>query len=564
MRELAQRPAEDEVAQVQFGPGDPNRNARAIAFYKGKTVVPCLNPLCCEEFEPGIIFGRPYNLRMQLCTRKGAEGHPISSYYIAHCLTEKIPSPYETMFLDEVNGSLLSPKLDIEITFLGGLGRAGTNTCIMVRSGLEAILVDCGTNVANLNTEGSDEIDEEATTSDEDETLMLADNPDFQPVIDFCAGGGRILGVLLSHGHMDHIGGLPALDKAMSAYDLPGVYGHRFTMAVAHHLIAGQKKEDAASRGFEFQSIDSQIQLGEFLITPVPMMHSIPGAYGYGVGIVGKEEHGAIFFSGDFKARWNGPEDLFNLRKRLTELGRICAVFCDSTNAGFHGWTSLEQDVRQGLMDVLWNAKGRVFITMFASHVERIEAIIRICNQMGKVVSKLGTSMGTYLDAYDAMGKTMNLSFDPKTADVIVVAGCQGNEFSASRRLSEDKWVEDIHICVGDTVVISANPIPGRVSSVTAMAHAFRSLGANVIINNSFPGQMTNFERHPIHVSGHGSGNDIAFLIRTLFESNPELVFVPYHCSRESAVAAAELAEKTGLTAERILLYETNGSSFQL
>lgn len=565
MRELAQRESEtDEVAQIQFRPGDINKNARAISFHRGLTVVPCRNSLCCEDFEQSIVFGQPYNLRLQRCDKRDTEGHVMNSYYIAHCLVGKQPSPYETMFLDEIDGSLLSPKLGVEITFLGGLGRAGTNTCIMVQKDLLAILIDCGTNVANLETEGGSEIDEEATTDVEDETITFADNPDFQPVVDFYQNGGRIVGICLTHGHLDHIGGLPALAKAIAGFDLPPILGHRFTTAVAHHLVGDHTEEDSNLKAFEYQAIDSRIQLGPFLITPVPMMHSIPGTYGYAVGIAGKEDQGAIFFSGDFKARWNGPEDLFNLRQRLAELGPIHAVFCDSTNAGHHGWTNLEQDVKQGLMDALWSAKGRVFITLFASHVERIEAIVRLCHQMGKVVSKLGTSMSTYLDAYDAMGKTMNLSFDPKTADVIVVAGCQGNLHSASRRLSEDKWVEDVHICVGDTVVISANPIPGRVNSVTAMAHAYRNQGARVIINESFPGQMMGFERYPVHVSGHGSANDIAFIIRTFFENNPEVVCVPYHCSRQSAVACAELADDIGLSAERILLYEKNGSSFKL
>lgn len=565
MRELAQRefPEEDEIAQIQFKPGDPNGNARAISYYKGKTVVPCRNSLCCEEFEPGIVFGQPYNLRMQLCFRKG-ERHPVNSYYIAHCTTEKTPSPYDAMFLDEIDNPLLSPKLGVKVTFLGGLGRPGTNTCIMVQKDLQAILIDCGTNVANLETEGGSEIDEEATTDVEDETITFADNPDFQPVVNFCQNGGRIVGICLTHGHLDHIGGLPTLAKALTGFDLPPIFGHRFTTAVAHHLTSDSKKEDATSRVFEYQSIDSRVQLGQFLITPVPMMHSIPGSYGYAVGMADKEDQGAIFFSGDFKARWNGPKDLFKLSQRLTELGPIHAVFCDSTNAGHQNWTDLEQGVEQGLMDALWGAKGRVFITSFSSHMERIETIVRICNQMGKVVSKLGASMGTYLDAYDAVGKTLNLSFDPKTADVIVVAGCQGNLYSASRRLSEGKWVEDVHICVGDTVIISANPIPGRVNSVTAMAHAYRDQGARVIINESFPGLMTGFERYPVHVSGHGSANDIAFLIRTLLENNPEVICIPYHCSRESAVACAELADNIGIRAERILLYEKNGSSIQL
>ena len=467
------------------------------------------------------------------------------------------------MFLDEIDNPLLSPKLGVEITFLGGLGRPGTNTCIMVRKDQQAILVDCGTNVANLETEGGGEIDEEAITDDEDETVMFADNPDFQPLIDFCQNGGKVIGICLTHGHLDHIGGLPALAKALTGFDLPPIFGHRFTTAVAHHLVGNQAEEDPTLKVFEYHSIDSQIQVGQFLITPVPMMHSIPGTYGYAIGITDKEDQGAIFFSGDFKARWNGPEDLFKWRQRLAELGPIHAVFCDSTNAGLRGWTNLEQDVKQGLMDALWNAKGRVFITLFASHVERIEAIVRICNQMGKVVSKLGTSIGTYLDAYDAMGRTLSLG-DPKTADVIVVAGCQGNLYSASRRLSEGRWIDDVRVQPGDTVVISANPIPGRVSSVTAMAHAYRDLGANVIINDSFPGQMTKFERQSVHVSGHGCSNDISFLIRTLWKNNPELVCIPYHCSRESAVACAEIADTIGLSAERILLYETNGSSFQL
>lgn len=565
MNTIAQREStEDEVAQIQFKPGDPTSgNARAISYYKGKTVVPCRNPLCCEEFEPGIVFGQPYDLRMQLCFGKGVEGHPVSSYYIAHCLTEKTPSPYDSMFLDEISSSLLTPKLGVKITFLGGLGRAGTNICVLIQLGQEAILIDCGINVANLETEEAGETDEEAI-NDDDQFEPLADNPDFQPLIDFCQSGGQIMGVLLTHGHLDHIGGLPVLAKNLAEFNLPVVYGHRFTTAVAHKLMTDKIVEDPTLGGFKFQSVDNQVQLGPFLVTPVPMMHSIPGAYGYAIWLAGKEDQGALFFTGDFKARWNGPKDLFDLRRRLIELGPVSAVFCDSTNAGHRGWTDLEQGVEQGFIDVLWKTKGRVFVTLFASHMERIETIVRLCHQMGKVVGKLGSSISTYLDAYDAMGRTIPMSFDPKTADVIIVAGCQGNEFSASRRLSEGKWVDDIRIEPGDTVIIAANPIPGRVRSVTAMAHAYRDLGARVIINDSFPGRMEGFEHGSVHVSGHGSANDISFLIRTLFESNSDLIFIPYHCSPESAVAGAELADKIGISAEQILLYKENGSSLQL
>jgi ribonuclease J len=405
---------------------------------------------------------------------------------------------------------------------LGGLGEIGLNM-MLVESGGSVIAVDCGLMFPDDQMPGIDYV-----------------IPDFTYAVD---RGPGFLGVVLTHGHEDHIGALPYLLRRTSV----PVHGTPMTLA----LVTEKLREHGLLEGADLRPMRprTRFTLGPFTVEPIRVTHSIVD----GMGLAIDTPAGRVVLTGDFKLDPSPLDNEPSDYRRFAELGEqgVLVLCSDSTNVDRPGHTRSEVEVGQALAERFAEARGRIILATFASHIHRIQQVLTQAARVGRKVTLLGRSMERNVAAAAELGYLRvpddlllpleELVALPPARQVILSTGSQGEPNSALALMAagEHKYAR---IERGDLVVISARVIPGNERTVGRAINALYRLGAEVLYeDNAF-----------VHVSGHASQEDLKLMLNL---TRPRY-FVPVHGEYRHLLGHARLAASVGLPAERIFLIE--------
>lgn len=413
-----------------------------------------------------------------------------------------------------------SKKNAVKIVFLGGVGEIGKNMTA-IECGNDIIIIDAGAIFPTEETPGFDLVVPDVT--------YLIENKQ------------KLRGLILTHGHEDHIGGVPYLLKELSV----PVIGTEFTLALVDHKLREHRLNDVKTQTVKAGDV---VRLGCFSVRCINVNHSIAGALALAI----QTPQGVIFHSGDFKIDFTPvagePIDL----KTIAELGSsgVLLYMGESTNIERPGFTMSETVVGDTL-DKLFaeNIRRRIIIATFASNVHRLRQIVDLAIKYRRKVALSGRSMLNVVDAAERIGeleipnevlidisKTKNLRDDEI---VIVSTGSQGEPMSALTRMANG---DNPSISVGDndTVIISASPIPGNEKLIYRVIDNLYRRGANVVYESI----------EKIHVSGHACTEEHK-LMHTLLKPK---YFIPVHGEYRHLKKHAQLAEELGMSPSHILI----------
>lgn len=415
----------------------------------------------------------------------------------------------------------------LQIIPLGGLGEIGKNMTV-IRYGDEMLVIDAGLMFPENDMLGVD--------------LVI---PDYNYLIE---NQKSLRAIILTHGHEDHIGALPYLLKNISV----PVYGTKLTLGI----LEGRLKETGVDSGNLHAVASGEIIiLGCFSVGFIRVNHSIPDAVGLSI----KTPLGMIVHTGDFKFDYTPIDGKMTDFRRLADLGNkgVLVMMADSTNSEKDGHTPSEKSVGIAFNREFQNAPGRIIVATFSSNVHRIQQVIDTAVRYRRRVAILGRSMVNVVNISLELGyihapegviidieEVMNY---PANKVVIITTGSQGEPMSALTRmaLSDHRQVD---IMQGDTVIISATPIPGNEKLVAKTVDNLLRLGANVIYGRNAG----------IHVSGHASREELKLMHNLI---KPKF-FIPVHGELHHLFAHAKLAEELGMAKERIFVGE-NGFIFE-
>jgi ribonuclease J len=413
-------------------------------------------------------------------------------------------------------------KPRLKIIPLGGLSEIGKNMMVM-ESEDDIIAIDAGLMFPEEDMLGID--------------LVI---PDISYLLEHKE---KVRGIIITHGHEDHIGALP--------YILPQLNVPVYSTKLTNGLISMKLKERRALAEANLKVIPPgvSVTLGRFRIEPFPVCHSIPDS----VGLVIYTPIGVVVHTGDFKLDHTPvsgrPTDL----SRLAQLGArgVLLLMSDSTYAELPGYTPSEKVVGEALDHIMAEAPGRVIITTFSSLVSRVQQVIDAAAKHGRRVFVVGRSMSDtvhmalelgYLHAPDGilsrLDQLRGLSHDKV---VFVTTGSQGEPTSALVRMA-NRDHREVHIIPGDTVVISATPVPGNEGLVNRVVNSLFKQGARVLYDKIAQ----------VHVHGHASQEELKLLL-TL--ARPKF-FLPIHGEYRHLALHAKLAESVGLPKENIFVLE--------
>jgi len=414
------------------------------------------------------------------------------------------------------------PKSKLKIIPLGGLGEIGKNMMVVEYEG-DIIIIDAGLMFPEAEMLGID--------------LVI---PDIGYLLE---KRERVRGIIITHGHEDHIGALP--------YLLPQINVPVYSTRLTHGLIRVKLKERRALQGVELNVVNpgEEIALGKFRVELFPVCHSIPDA----AGIIIHTPLGTIVHSGDFKLDYTPvsgkPTDL----GRLGQLGakNVLLLFSDSTYAELPGYTPSEKLVGDYLEHIMSDAPGRVIITTFSSLISRVQQVINAAAKYGRRVYIAGRSMSDtvkmalelgYLDAPDGiLGRVDEIRGMPAEKIVLVTTGSQGEPTSALVRMA-NRDHPHVHIQKGDTVVLSATPVPGNEALVNRTVDNLFKQGARVLY----------YKLANVHVHGHGSQEEL----KLLFNLVKPKYFVPVHGEYRHLSLHAKLAQSVGIPEENTFVLE--------
>jgi len=405
---------------------------------------------------------------------------------------------------------------------LGGLGEIGLNM-MLVESGDDLLAVDCGLMFPDDELPGIDHV-----------------IPDFSYAL---ARRDGFRGVLLTHGHEDHIGALPYL---LREAPVP-VYGTPMTLA----LVGERLREHGLLESADLRPMRprNRFDLGPFGIEPIRVTHSIVD----GIGLAIQTPIGTIVHTGDFKLDPSPLDGETPDYRRFAELGdqEVLVLCSDSTNVDRPGHTRSESEVGQALGERFARAAGRVVVATFASHIHRIQHVLTLAARHGRRVALLGMSMQKnvglaadldYLHVPEGLLLPIEeLAALPPERQVILSTGSQGEPNSALALMAagEHKYVR---VLPGDLVIISARVIPGHERTIGRVVNALYRLGAEVLYeDNAF-----------VHVSGHASQEDLKLMLNL---TRPRY-FIPVHGEYRHLLGHARLAAGLGLGPDRVFLIE--------
>jgi ribonuclease J len=425
------------------------------------------------------------------------------------------------------NGS--TPTL--KIIPLGGLHEIGKNTCVFEYND-EIVLLDAG---LAFPTDGMHGVNIVLP-----DTTYLRDNRH------------KIKGMIVTHGHEDHIGGIPF---HLKQFDIPVMYGPRLAMA----LLEGKLEEAGVADRTELRTVRPRdmVRIGKyFLVEYIRNTHSIADSFTVAI----HTPVGVVIHTGDFKVDHTPVDGEFFDFQRLAEHGEkgVLCLISDSTNSEVPGYTPSERSVFPNLDRAFSQATGRLFVTTFASSVHRINMILELAKKHRRVVSVLGRSMLNviaqarnlgYIKCEDDLFVPLNTANKlPDAGVLILTTGSQGEPMAAMTRIANQEH-KQFKIRQGDTVIFSANPIPGNTIAVVNTIDKLMMQGAKVIYGKD----------KGIHVSGHGAQEDQKLMIAL---TRPKF-FLPVHGEHRMLVKHAETAQSMGIPAENMVVIN-NGDVVEL
>lgn len=429
---------------------------------------------------------------------------------------KKKSNPTET-----VVSAMVKPAEKLSIAFLGGMNEIGKNLT-MVKYGNDCILIDCGIAFPDAEMFGVD--------------LVI---PDFSYIE---RNKENILGIFITHGHEDHIGGLPYLLRNVNV----PIYATCLTCG----LIEGKLSEHHLLNAVSMHVISpgDVIALGDFLIEAIHVNHSIPDALGFAI----KTPAGTIVHTGDFKIDTTPIDGGMIDVARLAQLGNegVLCLLSDSTNAERPGFTASEKNVGESLEMLFRKAgKKRIIVASFASNIHRIQQIMDCAVKLGRKVALSGRSLENvvristdlgYLNIPDTLIVPIERLKNYTDEQIIIITtGSQGEPMSALSRMAMSDH-RRVTIGANDCVVISATPIPGNEKTVGNIINELMKLGADVF-----------YERNlEIHVSGHASQEELKMMMCLL---RPKY-FIPVHGEQKHLQKHARLAESIGIPKDNILV----------
>ena len=411
---------------------------------------------------------------------------------------------------------------------LGGLGEVGLNMWALEWE-KQVLVVDAGVMFPHDDMLGID--------------LVIPD------VTYLLAEGRKLVGIVLTHGHEDHIGGLPFITRRLlqERGSAPPVYGTRLTLGLTRHRL----KEQRVLRESDLREVrvGDRIQLGPFRVETVAVAHSIPDAVALSI----ETPVGRVVYTSDFKLEPNPLYGHGTDLERFRKLGDegVLLLLGDSTNAERPGRSGSERDLAPAFESIFERAPGRIVVATFASNIHRIQAVVSLAAQHGRRVGVVGRSLQNAFKTATELGflhvpEGLVVGNLEKHGDdgrlVLLTAGSQGEPLSALSRFAGRRHPV-VNVREGDWVVMSARPIPGNERLV------------NQTINNLFRNgaeRVFYSEVEHVHVSGHAHREELKELLQAV---RPRF-FIPVHGEYRQLFQHAQLARETGLGEDQIMVVE--------
>lgn len=405
---------------------------------------------------------------------------------------------------------------------LGGVGEIGKNMYV-IQYANDIVVVDAGLKFPEEDMLGIDIVIPDIS--------YLTENRD------------KVRGIILTHGHEDHIGGLPYVLKHLNV----PVYGTRLTLGLVENKLKEANLLGETKR--ILINADSELELGTTLKASFfATNHSIPDS----VGVCVETPEGAVVHTGDFKFDHTPVNGQYADLQRMAQIGTngVLALLSDSTNAEKPGFTPSEKNVGIVLEDIFRKASQRVVVATFASNVHRIQQVINAAEVTGRKVAVIGRSMVNVVGIASDLGYLEipdGMIIEPEevgkmVADrvVILCTGSQGEPMSALTRMARSTH-RKVDILPGDTVIIAATPVPGNEKYVGRTIDELFRLGANVHYSGANSG---------VHVSGHGSQEELKLMLNLM---KPKY-FLPIHGEFRMQRRHAVLAESVGIDPDNIFI----------
>ncbi|GAA1805795.1 ribonuclease J [Nesterenkonia flava] len=415
------------------------------------------------------------------------------------------------------------PKLKngtLRIVPLGGLGEVGRNMAVFEIDG-KLLIVDCGVLFPEEEQPGVD--------------LIL---PDFSYIEDRL---DDVVGIVLTHGHEDHIGAVPYLLRKKQ--DIP-VIGSKLTLALVEAKLAEHR-----INAYTLTVAEGEVEnFGPFECEFVAVNHSIPDA----LAVFIRTEAGTVLHTGDFKM------DQLPLDGRITDLRHFARLgeegvdlyMSDSTNAHIPGFTTPEKEIGPVIEQVFARAQRRIIVASFSSHIHRVQQVLDAAAKHGRKVAFVGRSMVRNMSIAAKLGYLTvpeNILVDIKKIEnlpdhkiVLMSTGSQGEPMAALSRMANGD--HQVQVGEGDTIILASSLIPGNENSVYRVINGLMKLGADVIHKDNAK----------VHVSGHASAGELLYSYNILKPKNA----MPVHGETRHLIANGKLAEETGVPAENVLLCE--------
>ena len=421
-------------------------------------------------------------------------------------------------------------SLPVSVYALGGLGEVGKNM-YCIENDDTIIIIDAGVKFPGLEFPGINYI-----------------VPDFTHLKN---NRNKIKALFITHGHEDHIGGIPFLLQSVS---IPVIYAPRLAAALIKNRLEEYHIGERANI-IEYDS-DKKVKVDKFEVSFFRVTHSIPDSF----GVVVDTPEGRIVSTGDFKI------DLTPIGKdieltRIAEIGNegVTLLLSESTNAEQEGYTPSEKNVYDSIADIIKNAFGRLIVSTFSSNISRIQQVCEAAVSYGRKIAIVGRSMEKAVEISrdfgyihvpdDSIIETEDIKRYANNEILILCTGSQGESMAALSRIANGSH-KDIHIQPGDTIVFSSSAIPGNGVMIDNVVNSLARAGAEVITNSIL---------NDIHSSGHASKQELRLMLKLM---KPKY-FMPIHGEYRMQRLHSEMAQDLGVNKDSIFILD-NGDSVTL